>query len=45
MGKKMTPFSSELFELFSRNIHAIGLETHIKKMFGHEVHFLRDIFT
>ena len=40
MAKKMTPFSAELFELLSKNICEIGIDTQIKKMFGHEVHFL-----
>ena len=40
MAKKMTPFSAELFELLSKTIKDIGLDTQIKKMFGHEVHFL-----
>jgi hypothetical protein len=41
MGKKMIPFSVELFELLSKTINDIGLATQIKKMFGHEVHFLK----
>ena len=40
MAKKMTPYSAELFELLSKIIGDIGLDTEIKKMFGHEVHFL-----
>jgi hypothetical protein len=40
MGKKMIPFSAELFEFLSGKINAYGFETEIKKMFGHEVHFL-----
>jgi TfoX/Sxy family transcriptional regulator of competence genes len=40
MGKKMIPFSAELFEFLSGKINAYGFKTEIKKMFGHEVHFL-----
>jgi hypothetical protein len=40
MGRKMIPFSAELFELLCKQIEAMGLNTKIQKMFGHEVHFL-----
>jgi len=40
MARNMTPFSAKLFELLSNTIKDIGLDTKIKKMFGHEVHFL-----
>jgi hypothetical protein len=40
MARKMTTFSAELFELLSNNIKALGLQTRVQKMFGHEVHFL-----
>jgi TfoX/Sxy family transcriptional regulator of competence genes len=40
MKKKMVPFSAELFELLSGKINAYGFKTEIRKMFGHEVHFL-----
>jgi hypothetical protein len=40
MGKKMIPFSEDLFELLSGKIDTYGFKTEIKKMFGHDVHFL-----
>lgn len=40
MGKKMMPFSVELFEFLSSKISAYGYRTSVQKMFGHEVHFL-----
>ena len=42
MGRKMVPFSRELFELLSNKVEKYGYRTEIRKMFGHEVHFLNE---
>ena len=40
MGRKMVPFSREIFGLLSSKVEQYGYRTEIRKMFGHEVHFL-----
>jgi hypothetical protein len=40
VGKKMIPFSKELFNHLSSRITDYGYQTDIRRMFGHEVHFL-----
>jgi TfoX/Sxy family transcriptional regulator of competence genes len=41
MGKKMVPFSPELFEHLEKRIVELDYEVERRKMFGHEVFFLR----
>jgi len=40
MAGKMSAFSRELIDFLSVRLSSYGYETEVRKMFGHEVHFL-----